>query len=68
MSVIENQQLLTPTQVADRLQVGVQLLNQWRSSRKGPPFCKVGGFVRYGEKDLQNWIDQSTVKTDLKLI
>lgn len=65
--VIESQ-LLTPAQVAERLQVDIQLLNQWRSRRKGPKFLKIGHLVRYEAAELQKWIDQSKVETDLKLV
>lgn len=60
--------LLTPKEVSVILQVSVQCLNQWRSARKGPPFVKVCGKVRYKTEELQKWIDGQTVETDLKLV
>ncbi len=69
MSAIqESQDLLTPEQVAKRLQVEVQLLNKWRSARKGPKFVKVGHKVRYDPVELQKWIDAQQVQTSLKLV
>ena len=69
MSVIQDSQdLLTPEQVAQRLQVDVQLLNKWRSVRKGPKFVKIGHRVRYDPVELQNWIESQQVQTSLKLV
>jgi predicted DNA-binding transcriptional regulator AlpA len=69
MSVSVTQpELLTPKQVAEKLQVDVQLLNQWRSARKGPKFHKLGRFIRYKADELQEWIDSQVVETDLKLV
>ena len=69
-SVIQATQsdLLTPGQVAQRLQVDIQLLNKWRSARKGPKFVKIGRGVRYDAVELQKWIDGQKVETDLKLV
>lgn len=61
-------ELLTPREVAEKLKVSVQCLNQWRSARKGPPFKKVVGKVRYKSDELQQWIDGQAVETDLKLV
>lgn len=61
----EKSELLTPQEVADKLKVSVQCLNQWRSARKGPPFKKVCGKVRYKSDELQKWIDGQSVETDL---
>ena len=69
MSVLVTQpELLTPKQVAEKLQVDVQLLNQWRSARKGPKFVKLGRFIRYKSDELQEWIDAQGVDTNLKLV
>jgi predicted DNA-binding transcriptional regulator AlpA len=69
MSVSVTQpELLTPRQAAEKLQVDVQLLNQWRSARKGPSFIKLGRFIRYKSDELQEWIDKRQVKTNLKLV
>ena len=60
--------LLTPIDAAEILQVDIQLLNQWRSARRGPRFVKIGRFVRYRATDLEAWIDRQEVKTELKLV
>ena len=61
-------ELLTPREVAEKLKVTVQCLNQWRSARKGPRFVKIEGKVRYKSDELQQWIDGQAVETDLKLV
>lgn len=48
--------LLTPQQVAGRLQVSLSYLAKGRMSRYGPPFIKVGRAVRYSEAALEEWI------------
>lgn len=64
----ELEELLIPQEVADKLKVDVQLLNQWRSARKGPKFLKLGRFVRYKASDLKEWLDSRAVETNLKLV
>ena len=66
--LVTQPELLTPKQVAEKLQVDVQLLNQWRSARKGPKFVKLGRFIRYKSDELQEWIDAQGVDTNLKLV
>ena len=64
----ELEELLIPQEGADKLKVDVQLLNQWRSARKGPKFLKLGRFVRYKASDLKEWLDSRAVETNLKLV
>lgn len=40
-------QLLTPDQVSDRLQVPVATLSKWRYMREGPRYVRCGRHVRY---------------------
>ena len=35
-------------------------LEIWRSTRRGPPYIKVGRSVRYRRSDLDAWLDQRT--------
>lgn len=53
--------LLTKEQAAEVLQVSVGTLENWRYQRKGPPFMKIGGLVRYEKGALHAWIDAQTV-------
>jgi hypothetical protein len=49
--------LLTPTQVADRLQVSVAWVRD-HSTRKHPriPVVRVGGLLRYHPEDIDRWL------------
>lgn len=55
--------LLTPKDVAERLQVTEAALAAWRRG-VGPgsdlPFIRVGGSVRYRETDLTAWLEART--------
>ncbi len=59
---------MTPQQVAEVLQVDVQLLNHWRCLGKGPQFIKAGHFIRYRVAHLEAWLENQTVETEHKLI
>lgn len=52
------EQLATPEQVADYLQIPVKTLAEWRSRGIGPNYKKPGGrHVRYNWVDVQEWIN-----------
>jgi predicted site-specific integrase-resolvase len=71
MEKFENQ-LLTPQQVADLLQINVGTLENWRMAGKGPKFIKLGGgprgHVRYRLQDVEDWMfeDAKTPKETAK--
>ncbi|MGA8758009.1 MAG: helix-turn-helix domain-containing protein [Stellaceae bacterium] len=44
-------------EAAGYLGISANTLNCWRSRREGPPFCKIGGKVRYRLADLDAWAD-----------
>jgi predicted site-specific integrase-resolvase len=46
---------LTPDQVAERYQVSLDTLKEWRYRRRGPEFLHIGKRVRYREADLLRW-------------
>jgi predicted site-specific integrase-resolvase len=46
---------LTPDQVAERYQVSLDTLKEWRYRRRGPEFLRIGKRVRYREADLLRW-------------
>jgi predicted DNA-binding transcriptional regulator AlpA len=58
--------LLTPTQVAERLQVSVAWVRD-HSTRKYPriPVVRVGGLLRYHPEDIDQWL-QDLRKTGLR--
>ena len=67
-STSELTKLLTPDDVAELFQIDKQLLNKWRSARRGPQFVKIGHAVRYRAEDVKVWVDGQTMKTELKLV
>ncbi len=61
MPKAEVEQLLTAEEVAERLQVKVETLHQWRWQGKGPRAVKAGPkFVRYRAADVNAWIEAQT--------
>jgi hypothetical protein len=48
--------LLTETDVAERLRVSLASVRRWRLEKRGPAFVKVGACVRYRPEDLESWI------------
>ena len=55
------EKLLTIDEAAAHLTVKAASLRWMRRCKKGPPFCKIGGAVRYRAIDLDAWV-ASTVK------
>lgn len=53
----ENKILLTEKEAAAKLECEPQTLNKWRSRRKGPPYLKLSGKIRYRLSDLEQFID-----------
>lgn len=51
------EQLATPEQLADFLQIPEKTLAEWRSQGKGPKYVKPGGrHVRYDWVDVREWV------------
>lgn len=48
--------LLTEKQVAERIGVTEEVLQQWRHRKQGPTFVKQGRWVRYLAEDVDAWI------------
>jgi predicted site-specific integrase-resolvase len=46
---------LTPGQVAERYQVSIETLKDWRYRGVGPDYLKAGKSVRYRESALERW-------------
>jgi hypothetical protein len=51
-----SQNWLTPTELANRLEVGVRTLANWRTEGKGPAPIKVGRNIFYAECDVEEWL------------
>lgn len=49
--------MLTPKQVANMLGVNHRTLDNWRAEKKGPPYYKVEGFIRYKEDEVRQWLE-----------
>ncbi|SKU67194.1 Helix-turn-helix domain [Mycobacteroides abscessus subsp. abscessus] len=54
---------LTPTQVAEALQVSRQTLSYWRARNRGPLSVQVGQAVRYPRAAFNAWVDETTRDT-----
>lgn len=54
---------LRPKSVADLLGVTEQTLAAWRSQRRGPPFVRVEGAIRYAEEELQRYLRERSEAT-----
>ena len=48
-------QIMTGQQVADLLQVSPRTLEEWRQTRTGPPWRRVGKQVRYLRAEVLAW-------------
>lgn len=51
-------QWLTPEDLARMWQVSVGTIANWRTSKKGPEFVRIGGLVRYRPEAVQAWVDK----------
>lgn len=54
--------LLTPTEVHERTKIPLKTLERWRTERSHLDFMHLGRAVRYRERDVENWIRQSTIR------
>jgi predicted DNA-binding transcriptional regulator AlpA len=61
-----NQELLKAEDVAKVTGLSPETLAQWRSQKRGIPFIKISrNCVRYRQSDLDSWLDERRVLTDL---
>jgi len=56
--------LLTESDVAERLRVSLALVRRWRLEKRGPTFVKVGALVRYRPEDLESWVSSLPASND----
>lgn len=49
---------LTQREVADLLRVPVRTVEDWRLTRSGPPWVKLGRHVRYEQAELLAWVKE----------
>jgi predicted DNA-binding transcriptional regulator AlpA len=45
----------TDRQVANVFQISGATLRRWRTQRKGPKYCRLGGSIRYRVADVREW-------------
>jgi Helix-turn-helix domain len=48
--------LLGQNQLSDMLGVPVGTLEQWRTRGGGPPFLRIGRYVKYDLSDIREWL------------
>ena len=48
--------LLTPDEVAQKLQVHPNTLANWRSKGVGPTYTRVGGAIRYTDEAISTYV------------
>jgi predicted site-specific integrase-resolvase len=58
--------LLDAKQTAERLSVPSGTLRYWRSAGIGPPYVKLGGRVKYGEADVEAYIEAKKRKPSVR--
>jgi excisionase family DNA binding protein len=51
-------QIMTGPQVAELLQVPARTLEEWRQTRTGPPWRRVGKHVRYFRTEVLAWFEK----------
>jgi excisionase family DNA binding protein len=54
-------QLDSPAQVAERLQIPERTLNDWRYKGVGPRYLRIGKHVRYRRADVEDWLRRQSV-------
>ncbi|AYG05206.1 DNA-binding protein [Gryllotalpicola protaetiae] len=47
---------LTQREVAEALRLPERTLEDWRQTRQGPPYVKLGHHVRYEQAELLAWV------------
>ncbi|HEX9137313.1 MAG TPA: helix-turn-helix domain-containing protein [Nitrospirota bacterium] len=55
-------QYLTPDDLAHMWQVSVGTIANWRTSKKGPEFIRIGGLVRYSPESVKAWLEAQPTK------
>jgi predicted DNA-binding transcriptional regulator AlpA len=53
--------LLNEQDASQMLGIAVRTLQSWRVQRKGIPYLKLGGAVRYRVGDIKEWLERSLV-------
>jgi len=54
--------LLTEKEVAEKLKISLSKLQQDRANKRGLPFIRVGGAIRYSPKQIEEYCRMNTVE------
>jgi hypothetical protein len=57
-------QVMTTAGAAEYLGFSIRTLQAWRVERKGPPYCRPSGSVRYLKTDLIHWLTSQRVTVE----
>ena len=52
------ERLLTVQDLADRMQVPVSTVYQWRKNGTGPKAYRIGKYIRFRVSDVERWIER----------
>ena len=55
---------LTEFEVSRRTKISLATLRRWRLESRGPKYHKFGSLVRYGEDELDDWMNAQPVGGD----
>ncbi len=55
---------VTTEEAAEFLGIGPATMTNWRVVRRGPPFLKMGGLIRYERSALEAWRESCRVPTE----
>ena len=56
--IMNNNELLSPSELAELLRIPVSTLYNWRYNRLGPPGFRVGRHLRYRREDVDQWLNE----------
>jgi excisionase family DNA binding protein len=56
-------EILTTKEAASYVRLGKPTLERFRISGDGPPYCKLGGAVRYRKTDLDTWLESRRIRS-----
>ena len=63
VSVSITSEILTTKEAANYVRLGKPTLERFRISGAGPPYCKLGGAVRYRKADLNQWLESRLTRS-----
>jgi predicted DNA-binding transcriptional regulator AlpA len=52
-----SESFLTEIEVSRKTKISLATLRRWRLERRGPSYRKFGSLVRYGENELDDWMN-----------